>query len=362
MRHGYLWEAEPCVFGAFLLLLPCCDQSCKKPLQALPVQGVSIASQVGQCLQPAKAMLARLDSLIISSVQDWKLESSGTGSALHIAQQWLEALCFCLKCTLIYSRQCAGWRLYSTPIYYSRMLVMILQSFRCCSRLRPARRPGLCRHWWQAPSGGACWRTWGTNWRLHTACWTPPMWPASLWARQVRWRRACVGHCDCQQAIWRNNPYGAANGLPAYAKCISFLPYSMPGCMAVGGCPVRPCSPLRWVKRGPGLARVSSASLLFRSRLRDDLADGNTAGAGGPILLRPLLPVASRALLMCAASLCARQAPASSPLGCQQPAAMQTLCAPGQEMLTIPLISPSRLQQVWQAPLYSPQHGHAQCL
>ena len=117
-------------------------------------------------------------------------------------------------------------------------------------------------------------------------------------------------------------------------------------------------------KEGPGLATVLSAGLLLpgRAAAANDLADFKAAGAGGPDLLQLPLPPAGWALLMCTASLCACQAPESSPLDCQQPAVTQTQCAPCQGMLAMHLISPSRPQLVRQVPLYSPQHDHAPCL
>ena len=69
----------------------------------------------------AKAMTAPVTSPIFSSVQARKLILSGTGPALHVAQQWLEALCYCLRSALMYSRICVGWPWYCMPMHCSRM-------------------------------------------------------------------------------------------------------------------------------------------------------------------------------------------------------------------------------------------------
>ena len=68
-----------------------------------------------------KAMNAPVASLIVSSVQARKLISSGTGPALEVAQQCLEALCYCLRSALMYSRICVDWPWYCMPMHCSRM-------------------------------------------------------------------------------------------------------------------------------------------------------------------------------------------------------------------------------------------------
>ena len=108
---------------------------------------------------------------------------------------------------------------------------------------------------------------------------------------------------------------------------------------------------------------VLSAGLLLQDRTAaaNDLVDSKAAGAGGPDLLQPPLPVAGWALLMCTASLCACQALESSPLDCQQPAVTQTPRALCQGMLAMHLISPSRLQQVRRVSYSMTMHHNRQC-